>query len=302
MRLNLCWLYAISKYGYPPSIENTFKVIEEASKLGFHYMELEGVREDNIKEVYKNRKEIKKVCESNGIKIMNFCPIIPELVSLDEEKRKKGFELYKLGLEIADYFETELVQIDSFAPPSLNFKGERPYSENIDFGLELKVDIDLSFDWDEQWEVLIESFSKAAELAKKASLKLCVEPRVGEMISNTDSALRLLDHVKNDNLGIVLDTAHLHAQKEILPLSVEKLKNKIFYLHVADNDGRVNEHLAIGKGNIDWEGVFLALKKYNFDGYVGIDVGRINNLENEVLYSKNYLVELCEKLEINLEV
>jgi len=114
--------------------------------------------------------------------------------------------------------------------------------------------------------------------------------------------LRLLEHVKNDNLGIVLDTAHLHAQKEILPLSVEKLKDKISYLHVADNDGKVNEHLAVGKGTIDWEGVFLALKKHDFDGYVGIDVGRINNLEDEVLYSKNYLVKLCENLGINIEV
>ena len=301
MRLNLCWLYAISKYGYPPSIEDTFKVIEEASKLGFHYMEMEGVREDNIKEVYENRKEIKKLCESNGIKIMNFCPIIPELVNLDNEKREKGFELYKIGLEIAVYFGAELVQIDSFTPP-LNFKGKRPYNKNIDFGLDFKIDIDPDFDWEKQWEVLVKSFSKAAELARKANLKLCVEPRVGEMISNTDSALRLLDHVKNDNLGIVLDTAHLHAQKEILPLSVEKLKNKIFYLHVADNDGRVNEHLAIGKGNIDWEGVFLALKKHNFDGYIGIDVGRVNNIENELLYSKNYLVNLCGKLGIDLKV
>jgi len=301
MRLNLCWLYAISKYGYPPSIEDTFKVIEEASKLGFHYMELEGVREDNIKEVYENRRKIKELCEANGIKIMNFCPILPELVDLDDERREKGFELYRIGLELAVYFGAELVQIDSFTPP-LKFKGQRPYNENIDFGLDLKIDIDPDFDWEKQWEVLVKSFSEAAELAQKANLKLCVEPRVGEMISNTDSALRLLDHVKNDNLGIVLDTAHLHAQKEILPLSVEKLKNKIFYLHVADNDGRVNEHLAIGKGNIDWEGVFLALKKHNFDGYIGIDVGRVNNIENELLYSKNYLVNLCGKLGIDLKV
>jgi len=300
MRLNLCWLYAISKYGYPPSIKDTFKVIKEASKLGFHYMELEGVREDNIREVYENRKEIKKMCESNGIKIMNFCPIIPVLVNLDKGKREQGFELYRIGLEIAAYFEAEFVQIDSFTP-AVNFKGKRPYNENVDFGLNFRIDINLDFDWEQQWGVLVESFERAAELAKEANLKLCVEPRVGEIISNTDSALRLLDHVKSDNLGIVLDTAHLHAQKEILPLSVEKLKNKIFYLHAADNDGRVNEHLAVGKGNIDWEGVFLALKKHGFDGYVGIDVGRVDNLENEILYSRNYLVKLCEKLGINLE-
>jgi len=301
MKLDLCWLYAISKYGYPPSMKDTFKVIEEASKLGFHYMEMEGVRENNIKEVYQNRKEIKAACELHGINIVDFCPILPELVSLNSDVRKRGFELYEIGLETAVYLGAELVQIDSFTPP-LKFRGGQPYQEDIDFGLDFKVEIETDFDWNEQWEVIVESFNKAAELAKEAGLKLCVEPRVGEMISNTDSALRLLDHVKSNNLGIVLDTAHLHAQKEILPLSVEKLKNKIFYLHVSDNDGKTNEHRALGKGNIDWEGIFLALKKHGFDGYVGIDVGRIPNLEEEILRSKEYLMELCERLGIDLEV
>lgn len=53
----------------------------------------------------------------------------------------------------------------------------------------------------------------------------------------------------------------LYAQKEILPLSIEKLGTRIYYLYVSDNDGRVNEHLGLGKGTIDWEGIFTALKK-----------------------------------------
>ena len=301
MKLNLCWLYAISKYGYPPSIENTFRVIEEAANLGFHYMEMEGVREKNMREVYQHKKAIKDACEARGIKIMNFCPILPELVSLDANERRKGFELYELGLEIASFLGAELVQIDSFTPP-LKFHGCQPYKESIDYGLDLKCEIDPIFDWNEQWEVLVETFTKAAELAKEAGLKLCVEPRVGEMISNTDSALRLLDHVRSENLGVVLDTGHQHAQKEILPLSVEKLKDKIFYLHVADNDGKVNEHRALGEGNVDWEGVFQALKKHGFNGYVGIDVGKVPNLENAILKSKAYLVDLCSRLGIELEV
>ncbi|HCZ07016.1 MAG TPA: hypothetical protein DHV12_07805 [Thermotogae bacterium] len=301
MKLNLCWLYAISKYGYPPSIEDTFRVIEEAANLGFHYMEMEGVRERNMKEVYQHRKAIKDACESRGVKIMNFCPILPELVSLDEAERRKGFELYKMGLEIATFLGAELVQIDSFTPP-LKFHGNQPYKESIDYGLDLKVEIDPDFDWDEQWAVLVETFTEAAELAKEAGLKLCVEPRVGEMISNTDSALRLLDHVQSENLGIVLDTGHQHAQKEVLPLSVEKLKDKIFYLHVADNDGKVNEHRALGEGSVDWEGVFQALKKHGFDGYVGIDVGKVPDLDGAILKSKVYLENLCNRLGIELEV
>ncbi len=297
MKINMCWLYAISKYGYPPTIEDTLKVMDEIADLGFSYMEMEGVREENMKAVWDARKRIKKKAEERGVKLMNFCPILPGLVSMDRSEREKGFELYKLGLDLSEYFETELVQIDSFTPP-LKFKGDAPYKEAISFGLDLKVEVDPDFNWNDQWKVLVESFDRAAEMAKERGRKLCVEPRVGEMIANTDSALRLLDHVNSDNLGIVLDTGHLHAQKEILPLSVEKLGKKIYYLHVSDNDGKVNEHLGLGKGNIDWEGVFLALKKHSFNGYVGLDIGNVDDLDREVMESKRFLEELLERLGI----
>ncbi len=297
MKINMCWLYAISKYGYPPTIEDTLKVMDEIADLGFSYMEMEGVREENMKAVWDARKRIKKKAEERGVKLMNFCPILPGLVSMDRSEREKGFELYKLGLDLSEYFETELVQIDSFTPP-LKFKGDAPYKEAISFGLDLKVEVDPDFNWNDQWKVLVESFDRAAEMAKERGRKLCVEPRVGEMIANTDSALRLLDHVNSDNLGIVLDTGHLHAQKEILPLSVEKLGKKIYYLHVSDNDGKVNEHLGLGKGNIDWEGVFLALKKHGFNGYVGLDIGNVDDLDREVMESKRFLEELLERLGI----
>ncbi len=297
MKINMCWLYAISKYGYPPSIEDTLKVMDEIADLGFTYMEMEGVREENMKAVWDARKRIKDKAKERGLKLMNFCPILPGLVSMDKTEREKGFELYKIGLDLAEYFETELVQIDSFTPP-LKFKGEAPYKEAINFGLDLKIEIDPEFSWDDQWKVLVDSFTRAAEMAKERGKKLCVEPRVGEMIANTDSALRLLDHVDSDNLGIVLDTGHLHAQKEILPLSVEKLGKKIYYLHVSDNDGKINKHLGLGKGNIDWEGVFLALKKHGFDGYVGLDIGNVEDLEREVIESKKFLEELFDRLEI----
>lgn len=297
MKISCCWLYAISKYGYPPSIENVFKSLKEMVDMGFEYVELEGVREENLKEVYNNREKIKDYCRNLGVKIINFCPIIPDIVSLEEEKRKKAKDLYLLGIELAKYFECETIQTDSYTPP-LEFIGEAPYKESISYGKQYKVKIDPQFDWNKLWDVLVDSFRFASETAKSAGLKFCLEPRVGEIISNTDALLRLMDYVKSDNFGAVLDTGHQNAQKEILPLSVEKLGNRIFYLHVSDNDGKINEHLPLGKGNIDWEGIFLALKKHNYQGYVAIDIGNVPDIEQAYIDSKKFLEDLAQKLNI----
>jgi sugar phosphate isomerase/epimerase len=91
---------------------------------------------------------------------------------------------------------------------------------------------------------------------------------------------------------VVFDTAHLYAQKEILPISVEKLKDRIFLVHAADNDSTANAHLAPGDGTIDWESIGAALKKHNFDGYWVLDIGDCPDLERQYLRSKQYLEKL----------
>ena len=135
-------------------------------------------------------------------------------------------------------------------------------------------------------------------MAKDAGLKLVMEPRVGENISNTDAMLRLLDAIDDNNFGAVFDTGHQNAQKEILPLSVEKLGGKIFYLHVADNDGCTNKHLKLGNGTIDWDGLFTALKKHRFNGYVAVDVGLVDNLDKAYRESKRFLENLGRRIGI----
>jgi len=296
MQISCCWLYAISKYGYPVSVPDIMRALGEMADLGFQYVELEGgVQQDNLLQVYAHRLEIKKRCGELGLKVVNFCPILPDLVSLNEAKRNKAYELFDLALELALFFGCETIQVNSYAPP-LKFIGEAPYEEMISYGQQYRVIVDPDFNWNEQWAVLVESMRHCTLQAKGAGLRFCLEPRVGELISNTDGLLRLMDAISDDNFGAVLDTGHLHAQKEILPLSVEKLGKRIFYLHVSDNDGKVNEHLGLGRGTIDWEGVFTALKKHHFDGYVAIDVGGVPDLDEQYRESKAFLERLAQKL------
>jgi len=299
MKIACCWLYAITRYGYPPSIPDTFRVLEEMAALGFQYVELEGVGPANMRAVADVRYELKQRCDDLGLRVINFCPILPHAVSLDPATRQQAIDLFKLGVEVASDLGCELVQVDSFTPP-LTFVGETPYREAIRHGQQFRIQVDPAFHWEALWEALVDSTRRFASIARDADLRLCMEPRVGETISNTDAILRLMDAVDDDNFFAVLDTGHQHAQKEILPLSVEKLGYRIAYLHASDNDGRVNVHQELGKGTVDWEGVFAALKKHAFEGPVGVDIGRVEgqveDLDGAYRRSKAFLENLAGRI------
>lgn len=295
MKISCCWIYAISKYGYPPSLPDTHKALKDMAALGFTNVELEGVREENLRAVHAEREALKKRCDDLGLSIVNFCPVLPDLVHPDKAKRIQAIDLFKLAVESAAFFGCQTIQTDSYTPP-LEFVGEAPYQEAMRYGQRYQVKVDPTFSWEAVWGWLVDSIGACADEAARADLKFCLEPRVGEIVSNTDGLLRLMDAVDADNFGAVLDTGHLHAQKEILPLSVEKLGSRVHYLHVSDNDGATNAHLALGRGTVDWEGVFTALKKHGFDGYVAVDVGGVADLDAQVKESKAYLEELAKRL------
>lgn len=299
MKLACCWLYAISKYGYPPSMPDTFSAIREMSDLGFVAIELEGVGRENLLEVAGRRADIKAFCDDIGLRVVNFCPVLPEIVSQDASLRRAALELFKIAVDVAIYLGCNTVQTDSFAAP-VEFVGARPYGDAIRYGEEYRVRVAPDFRWDGVWNALVDSIGDCARIVEGTGLRLLVEPRVGELVSNTDAMLRLMDAVKSEILGSVLDTAHLHAQKEILSLSVEKLGRRVLYVHASDNDGRINEHLAPGRGTVDWESVLLALRKHGFDGYVGLDVGGVPQLEAQVREGMVYLRTVAGQIGVNL--
>jgi sugar phosphate isomerase/epimerase len=297
MNISCCWLYAISKYGYPPSLPDTHRALGDMAALGFTCVELEGVGEENLRAVHGERRALKQRCDDLGLRVVNFCPVLPELVHPEKARRVHALELFKVAVETATFFGCETIQTDSYTPP-LEFVGDAPYREAISFGKRFQVKVDPAFRWNDLWGWLTDSIGACADEAGRADLKFCLEPRVGEIISNTDALLRLMDAVDNDDFGAVLDTGHQHAQKEILPLSVEKLGGRVHYLHVSDNDGQTNQHLALGRGTVDWDGVFMALRKHNFSGYVAVDVGRVPDLDDQVRESKAFLEQLAARLAV----
>jgi sugar phosphate isomerase/epimerase len=285
------WLGVLFRYGYPPSIDNALEGISEVSKWGFDALEMEAVGEESLREMYQRRNEFRDRIDSLGLKVVNFCPVLPEMMSLDSLPRSQALGLFEMGCDLACYLGSPIVMTDSFEAP-MDYAGGSPGEAPLEYGVAYAARCSPDFNWGQVWANLTGVISKCVEMAGKRDLRLAMECRVGEVVANTDAFLRLHDAVGSDRFGVVFDTAHLHAQKEILPLSVEKLQQRIFLVHASDNDGRENEHLAIGQGTIEWRELFGTMAKHHYGGSVVLDIGGVPDLRGAYLLSREFLQSL----------
>lgn len=298
-RIGMCWLYAITKYGYVMALNDIFKAIDDVRRLGFTLFEIEGVGEQ-LHTVVENREAIRARCREAGLQIVNFVPVLPDLVSVDERKRKTALADFKSGCETARFLETGMVELDTYYPPLYITK---PYDISQDFGYayeppKMRVEPTFNF-WPYFNDIVVDSVAKCNDFASEVGVRLCIEPRVWETISNVWALELLLRQIRSDNLGAVLDTAHLACQRSPLIQVVEMLGKRIFYVHASDCDYTSEDHLEIGKGLIDWENLLKALDKQGFDGFFGIDIGGSakirHDLDGVYLRSRTYLTEAIAK-------
>jgi sugar phosphate isomerase/epimerase len=108
--------------------------------------------------------------------------------------------------------------------------------------------------WNEWLANSVATWTSHVYLAERLGFKLLLE-NVYETSPDVHSAL--FDKIPSDAFGFCLDAGHHHVfgkspQREW----VKTLGDKIMALHLHDNNGKEDSHLAIGKGNVDFAGLF----------------------------------------------
>jgi sugar phosphate isomerase/epimerase len=302
MKLSITYLYTIFKYGYPPKPADDFKALADIEKMGFGNLEMEALGPEHAQGVWDNRHDLKKALDNHGIHVHNFCGVDPDLVSLDDNKRRAAYGRFERVAELAAHFGTDTLHLASYSPP-VQYVGESPYAlgEDYKFGDTYHVRIPEGFDWERVWNVLVESCRFTADIAAKYGKTIIMEPRVGEIICSVDSMIRLVNDVERPNFKANFDTGHFSAQRENVPLALAKLRGKFANIHVSDNDPKNTDHLPIGDGIIDWSEFLRVLKTQNYDGYLGLDLGNRPTLVDDLKRSAEKLEQLAAAQGIRLE-
>ncbi len=93
----------------------------------------------------------------------------------------------------------------------------------------------------------------------------------------------LVNHIPSGRFGICFDIGHFNifSKADIIEW-VKRLSNQIKELHLHDNNGLSDDHLAIGNGNIDFHGFFKMLKETSVNPLLTIEVHTIEAIERSI--------------------
>lgn len=289
-----CYLYTITRHGYPPKAGDALQHLDEFSKLGFTSIELEGIREEHLEGMYEQRLRLRARADELQLQVPVFCIVLPGLSSAGRAEREQNLERFQKGCEVASTLGSRAV-LDNAPLPPWKFPDSIPLARHYDEDVLAGATIPDNLNWESYWEGLTETFREACDIAAKFQLSFHLHPCYGALVNSTDAYELFAGAVKRDNLKFNLDTANQFFMKDNLFLSLLRLKDHIDYIHVSDNRGSKVEHLALGEGKIRWNSFFETLDRIGYKGMFGIDVGgaesEVNDLDAAYLDAAKWITE-----------
>ncbi len=188
--------------------------------------------------------------------------------------------LQKTGVKVAAIGTRHLYVTHGLylASPSLNIR-KRAFTymtKCMDIAYELNCNIiqagwafqgsKLETSYDNAWNQAVKSLTQISHLCRQYGTVFVVEfacKKNAQLVNTMSDALRMLDEVGEDNVLVMADVFHIHAENDSLKETVSKAGKKLAYIHLSDND-----RLTPGKGVIDFKEFINALKKVGYDGYM----------------------------------
>ena len=128
---------------------------------------------------------------------------------------------------------------------------------------------------DMAWQQNIDGLKAICDCADGLGIKIGVENMVNMQHifgKFPGEILGMIDSLERENVGLTFDIGHANTNSQIFEFLAD-LK-KVIHVHLHDNKGKSDEHLQLGKGNINWKEVIP-----KFNGYKGRFVAEARTIE-----------------------
>ncbi len=287
MKISCGYTIPITKYGLPPSLENHLKAMEEVKESGFSAFEMELFAGN--KEYIEGWPRVIQKSRDLDLNIPSIMAVTEEMFSLDVKKQDQAIVDFTRICDMVKEIGAGLVTNCFYLPPELTPKVK---TELYHGGPPRTINIPKGFTWSVLYDIVIQQLTRSADIAQKRGLEFAMELRAGDFISSVDGLVNIFEKCKTDNIGVIFDTAHVHATKEYLELAILKFGKYIKLVHLSDNDGTHAYHLMPGQGNMDFPGIINRLKDIGYTGYLVVDISGIEDILNNAVKMRIMLEEL----------
>ena len=116
-----------------------------------------------------------------------------------------------------------------------------------------------SYKWYNWFEHSVETWSELLEIANDTNTPVMFENTYEK---NPEVHLQLFKELPGSNFGFCLDVGHLMAfAGSTWQVWLEKLQPWLGQLHLHDNTGKNDDHIAIGQGQFNFQELFTHLKE-----------------------------------------
>lgn len=145
-----------------------------------------------------------------------------------------------------------------------------------------------------------ESLNRVAARCCDLGIQLLLENMLAHLLfGHVRDMLFLLGEIKSCQVGACLDTGHAHLARE-MDMVIQKLSGHLKLVHVNDNRGDWDAHLAPGEGTIDWPKVIRELRENSFQGTLVLELARRENetVEGALAHAqrgREFLRDVCLK-------
>jgi D-psicose/D-tagatose/L-ribulose 3-epimerase len=149
----------------------------------------------------------------------------------------------------------------------------------------------------QEWSLAVSEIGEIADVAAGKGVRLALEPLnrfETDMINTVSQGRKFIEDVGRANVGLHLDTFHMHLEEKNSAEAIRSAGNKIFHFHACENDRGVP-----GTGQVRWQDIAPALKSVNYQEAVVIEsftpqvkeIARAVNIWREIAPSQDAIAD-----------
>jgi len=255
--------------------------IETLGEMGFDGVELIASSPRDLTNLWSDSfiGEVRRLLDKYKMEVPQmalFQPVVEDLSSLDYDKRMRALDNFEAGTVIAKKLGSKIINIVAPWPRELRdpnngylpryYEVMKP-KENEKYA----IIMDPSFDWDKVWEQYVKTTKDCLERAKKHDMLFTIENHTNCVIPDAGTFLLLCREIPDKALGYNLDVGWTQIQREYPPVAINKVKDRLYNLHMRDIDGAMRLFIHIGEGVMDFAGIIRELKKIGYKGYISLE-------------------------------